>query len=118
MTEKKRVRLAVIADSIHADEDVLWDLLALWLEPGGELKPRRAEGHFVLTDRRLVFATPQRGILVDLDRARIKRADLVKVRLTMAHLQIETEDGRLFTFVADKRVSRLIAEAIEKATPT
>ena len=58
MTEKRKARLVVIADSIHADEEVQWDLLALWLEPGGELKPRRAEGHFVLTDSRLIFATP------------------------------------------------------------
>jgi hypothetical protein len=71
-----------------------------------------------LTDRRLIFATSQRGILVDLGRAQIKTADLVKIRFTMAHLQIETDDGRLLTFVADKRISRLIAEAIQKATPT
>jgi hypothetical protein len=117
MTEKKRARLAVIADSIHADEEVQWDLLALWLEPGNEPKPRRAEGHFVLTDRRLIFATPQRGILVDLARVLIKKADLVKIRFTMAHLQIETEDERPLTFVADKRASKLMADAINKARP-
>ena len=117
MTEKRKARLVVIADSIHADEEVQWDLLALWLEPGGELKPRRAEGHFVLTDSRLIFATPQRGILVDLERGQIKKADLVKIRFTMAHLQIETEDGRMLTFVADKRASKLMADAINKTTP-
>lgn len=117
MTEKKKARLAIIADSIHADEEVQWDLLALWLEPGNEPKPRRAEGHFVLTDRRLIFATPQRGILVDLERVQIKKADLVKIRFTMAHLRIETEDGRRLTFVADKRATKFMADAINKATP-
>ena len=35
----------------------------------------------------------------------------------MAHLQIETEDGRMLTFVADKRASKLMADAINKTTP-
>lgn len=115
MAEPRAARLGIVSDHLEPDEEVLFDVLALLLDPGGGLKPREAEGYVVLTDRRLIFGTAKHGILVDAARGQIAYPARAQYRLTMAHLVIRLKDGAIHTLVLNKGAARCIADAINKA---
>jgi hypothetical protein len=70
-------------------------------DPGQGLKKREAEGHIVLTDRRLIFGTSQHGIMVDLGRAEIRTPVTVRFRWMMARLGVEASAGDEHTFIVN-----------------
>ena len=113
----ENARLEIIDDSIGFDETVIFDVLALLLDPGGGLKKREAEGYLALTSRRLIFATAWHGILVDLSRKEIRGPTAVRYRWMMAHLIVGTDEGTEHTFVLNKRAAQEISFAINKSRP-
>ena len=115
MPEPKPARLGTISDRLEPDEEVLFDVLALLLDPGDGLKPREAEGYLVLTDRKLVFGTAKHGILVDAAIETITPPARVQYRITMAHLVLRLDDGAIHTLVLNKSAARGIADTINKA---
>ena len=117
MPQWRQARLGIINDRLQPDEEILFDVLALLLDPGGELKPREAEGHLVLSDRRLVFGTAKHGILVDLMVEQIKVPVKVRNRLMMAHLTMSDVYETVRTFVVNKRSAEALASAINRGFP-
>ena len=115
MGEPKAARLGMISDGLEPDEEVLFDVLALLLDPGGGLKPREAEGYLVLTDHRLIFGTSKHGVLVDVMIRKITVPARVQYRITMAHLVVRLDDGTIHTFVLNKSGARGIADTINRA---
>jgi hypothetical protein len=114
MSEEKKVRLDIIDDELGFDETVQVDTLALLFDPGGGLKKREAEGHLVLTNRRLIFGTARHGILVDVARKEIELPASVTYKWMMARLVIATDTGTRHTFVVNKSAARDIAFAANK----
>lgn len=88
MSDEKTVRLDIIDDQLEFDESVQVDTLALLFDPGGGLKKREAEGHLVLTNRRLIFGTAQHGILVDVARKEIGTPASITFKWMMARLAV------------------------------
>ncbi len=115
MPQWRQARLGNINDRLQPDEEILFDVLGLLLDPGGGLKPREAEGHLVLSDRRLVFGTAKHGILVDLMVEQIKVPVAVRHRFMMAHLTMSDEYETVRTFVLNKRSAQALAGAINRA---
>ncbi len=115
MPQWRRARLGIINDRLQPDEEILFDVLALLLDPGDGLKPREAEGDLVLTDRRLVFGTAKHGILVDLMVDQIKAPVIVRHRFMMPHLTMSDLDETVRTFVVNKRSAQALAGAINRA---
>jgi hypothetical protein len=93
MTDDKKARLDIIDDTIGFDEVVICDVLALLFDPGGGLKKREAEGHLVLTSRRLIFATSRHGILVDVARKEIVPPASISYKWMMARLTVKADQG-------------------------
>ena len=114
MRDDKLARLELINDRLDPGEKIFYDVQALLLDPGGGLKAREAEGYLVLSDRRLVFGTPEHGILVDIPTRQIKVPVRVQNRILMAHLLVSLEDGTSHTFVIGKSLARAIADAINR----
>ncbi len=115
--EEKKARLDIIDAVIDAEETVIVDVLALLFDPGGGLKKREAEGHLVLTDRRLIFATTNHGIMVDLTREETVVPVNVSYRWMMARLVVEANAGTTYTFVLNKGAARDIAFAVNRKRP-
>ena len=69
---------------------MLFDVLALLLDPGGNLKKREDKGYLVVTDRGLIFGTARHSILIELARFEIKVPTTVKNKFLMAELSIKT----------------------------
>ena len=115
MPQWRQARLGIINDRLQPDEEILFDVLALLLDPGGELKPREAEGHLVLSDRRLAFGTAKHGILVDLMVEQIKVPVKVRNRLMMAHLTMSDVYETVRTFVVNKRSAQALASGLNRA---
>ena len=114
MQDDKHARLKTINDRLEPSEEILYDVLALLLDPGGGLKAWEAEGYLVLSDRRLIFGTPEHGILVDVRTRQIKIPVRLRHRFLMAHLLVPLEDGTIYRFVVNKRSARAIADAINR----
>jgi hypothetical protein len=114
MPEEKKARLDIIDAVIDTEETVTVDVLALLFDPGGGLKKREAEGHLVLTDRRLIFATTNHGILVDLTRQATVAPVAVTYRWMMARLVVGADVGTTYTFVVNKGAARDIASALNR----
>jgi len=114
MPEGKKARLDIIDAVIDTEETVTVDVLALLFDPGGGLKKREAEGHLVLTDRRLIFATTNHGILVDLTRQATVAPVAVTYRWMMARLVVGADVGTTYTFVVNKGAARDIASALNR----
>jgi hypothetical protein len=114
MSEERKVTLDIIDDQLGFDETVQTDTLALLFDPGGGLKKREAEGHLVLTNRRLIFGTAQHGILVDVARKEIRTPASVSYKWMMARLVIESDTATRHTFVVNKSAARDIAFALNK----
>jgi hypothetical protein len=112
MDEGQQARFGMIKDRLKPGEEILYDVLALLLDPGGGLKAWEAEGYLVLSDRRLIFGTPEHGILVDVRTRQIKAPVRVRNRVLMAHLLVPLEDGTIHRLVVNKRSARAIADAI------
>ena len=108
----KQPRLETIRNRLEPGEEIRFDVLALLLDPGGGLKAREAEGYLVRSDRRLIFGTPEHGILVDVPRRKIEVPVRVCNRLLMAHLLVSLEDGTSYTLVINKRSARAIDRSI------
>jgi hypothetical protein len=115
MAEERKARLDIIDDQLGFDENVQIDVLALLLDPGRGLKKREAEGHLVLTDRRLIFGTARHGILVDVTRKEIGAPASIIHKWMMARLEIETDTGARHTFVVNKTAARDLAFAVNNA---
>lgn len=115
MPQGRQARLGIINGLLQPDEEILFDVLALLLDPGGGLKPREAEGHLVLSDRRLVFGTAKHGILVDLMVEQIEVPVTVQSRFMMAHMTVTDVYETIRTFVVNKRSARALAVAINRA---
>lgn len=115
MPDDKKARLDVIDDTIGFDETVISDVLALLFDPGGELKKREAEGHLVLTSRRLIFGTARHGILVDVARKEIDPPATIGYKWMMARLMVVTDQGTQYTFVVNKVAARDIAFAVNSS---
>ena len=118
MSEGKKARLGIIDDGIGFDEDVIVDVLALLVDPGGGLKRREAEGFLVLTNRRLVFATSKHGILVDLSMKEVEPPVTVTRKLAMARLVVSTVDGVTHTLVVNRHVAQRIAATVNRVAPS
>ena len=116
MSEESKARLDIIDETLGFDESVHVDIRALLFDPGGGLKKREAEGHLVLTDRRVLFGSVKHGILVDVARNEIRAPASVTDKWMMARLVIETDAGTRHTFVVNKKVARDIAFAVNEAT--
>jgi hypothetical protein len=114
MRDDKHARFELINDRLEPGEEILFDVLALLLDPGGGLKAREAEGYLVLSDRRLIFGTPEHGLLVDIPTRQIKVPVRVQNRFLMAHLLLSLEDGTRHTFVISKSLARAIADAMNR----
>jgi len=112
MSDDRKARSDVIADVLGLDENVSFNVLALLFDPGGGLKKREAEGHLVLTDRRLIFGTAKHGILVDLATKELRVPASVTYKWIMAHLVVEADTRTKHTFVLNKGTARDIAGAI------
>jgi hypothetical protein len=117
MTDERKVRLDIIDAVVDPEETVIVDVLALLFDPGDGLKKREAEGHLVLTNRRLIFATSWHGIMVDLSREETVVPVSQSQRWMMARLVVRTCGGRTHEFVLNKSAARDIALAINKTTP-
>ena len=115
MSEESKARLDIIDDILGFDENVQVDIRALLFDPGGGLKKREAEGHLVLTDRRLIFGTAKHGILVDVTRKEIRAPASVSYKWMVARLVIEIESGTRHIFVVNKGAARYIAFEVNKA---
>lgn len=118
MSDESKARLDIIDDTLGVTEKVRIDARALLFDPGGGLKKREAEGHLVLTDRRLIFGTAQHGILVDVAKKEIGTPVSFTYKWMMARLVIETDTGTPHTFVVNKTAARDIANAVNKAAST
>ncbi len=116
MSEHSKARLDVIDEMLGSDESVRIDVRGLLFDPGDGLKKREAEGHLVLTDCRLIFGTPQRGIMIVLGRKDIRTPVSVTMRWLMARLRIETCGGDEHTFVVNKTAARGIAFDVNNVT--
>jgi hypothetical protein len=110
----KRARFGIINDHLEPGEEILYDVLALLLDPGGGLKAWEAEGYLVLSDRRLIFGTPEHGILVDVRTRQIKVPVRVRNRVLMAHLLVSLEGGTTLRLVVNRRSARAIADDINR----
>jgi hypothetical protein len=115
MPQEKRARLDIINDRLQPGEAILFDVLALLLDPGGGLKPREAEGYVVLSDRRLISATEKHGILLDVAIEQIN-ATTIERRFLMAHLIVSLKDGTIHTLVINKSSARALADGINQMT--
>jgi hypothetical protein len=114
MNGDKQARLGIINDHLQPGEEILYDVLALLLDPGGGLKAWEAEGHLLLSDRRLIFGTPEHGILLNIRTRQIKVPVRVRNRILMAHLLVPLEDGTIHRLVVNRRSARAIADAINR----
>jgi hypothetical protein len=56
----------------------------------------------VLSDRRLIFGTPEQGVLVDVSRGRITAPVTSQNRVLMAHLLVSLDDDSCHTWVVNK----------------
>ncbi|MGB7051903.1 MAG: hypothetical protein WBG41_10060 [Acidimicrobiales bacterium] len=115
MDGANQARFGIINDHLEPGEEVLDDVLALLLDPGRGLKAWEAEGYLVLSDRRLIFGTPEHGILVDVRRREINAPVRVRHRFLMAHLLVSLKDGTVLRLVVNKSSARAIADAINRA---
>jgi hypothetical protein len=107
-----QARLGAVNDQIEPDEAILFDVLALLLDPGYGLKAREAEGYLVLSDRRLIFGTAEHGVLINVTIGRVERPTRICNRLLMARLLVSLNDDTSHTFVINKRSARAIARSI------
>lgn len=114
MDRSGRARFEMINDRLEPDEEILFDVLALLLDPGGGLKAREAEGHLLLSDRRLIFGTPEHGILVDVATSQIELPVRTESRLLMAHVLVSLKDGSSHRLVINKRSARAMAGSINR----
>jgi hypothetical protein len=118
MSEARTARLDVIDDSLEIDENVLLDVLVLLFDPSHGMNKREAEGHLILTNRRLIFGTAGHGILVDLPTREIEVPVTISHRFMMARLLVEAEGGVEHTFVVNKGAARQAALSINEAATT
>ena len=115
MSEQSKARLDIIDETLDSDERVHTDVRALLFDPGQGLKKREAEGHLVLTDRRLIFGTSQHGVMVDLRRNEIRTPVTVRFKWMMARLRVEASAGDEHTFVVNKSAAQSVALILNKA---
>jgi hypothetical protein len=107
--------LDLIDETLDSDERVHTDVRALLFDPGQGLKMREAEGHLVLTDRRLIFGPSQHGIMVDLGRNEIRTPVTVRFGWMRARLGVEASAGDKYTFVVNKSAAHGMALILNKA---
>ena len=115
MSKPRKARLDVIDDILGSNETVTVEVLALFLDPGGGLKKREAEGWLVLTNRRLVFATATHGVLLDLPIEQIEIPPTIMDKFMSARLVVDAEGGATHTFVVNRNAARDIALALSEA---
>jgi hypothetical protein len=114
MTAKRRTKLESVDAILRPDEKVLSEDRALFLNPGGGLRKREAEGYLVLTESRLIFGTVRHGILVDLAIAQIERPSTTAYRFTMSHLTVASVDELERIFVMTHRRAQAVSDAMNK----
>ena len=109
-------RREVLAGRLDDGETIQFDSLAIWRELGDWGRQPEAEGFLVLTDRRLLFATFSHGVEIDLRISRIKNAWATRLKLRLAHLEVETGDRRVHAFWTAIRPAWLIVGAVHGGT--
>jgi hypothetical protein len=109
-------RRGVVADRLDVGESIQFDTLAMWRELGETSEPTEVEGFLVLTDRRLLFATFARGVEVDERISGIKNAWATRLKLRLAHLEVETGDRKVHAFWTAARPAWRIVGAVHGGT--
>jgi hypothetical protein len=109
-------RWEVVSDRLDDGEAIQFDSLAMWRELGDGGRQPEAEGFLVLTDRRLLFATFSHGVEIDVRISRIKNAWATRLKLRLAHLEVETGDRRVHAFWTAARPAWLIVGAVHGGT--
>ncbi len=105
-----------MADRLDAGEAIQFDTLAMWRELGAGLEEPEAEGFLVLTDRRLLFATPTHGVRLDVRISRITNAWVTRLKLRLAHLEVETGDRRVHAFWTAAKPAWRVVGAVHGGT--
>jgi hypothetical protein len=109
-------RWEIVADRLDAGETIQFDTLAMWREVGAEPKEPEAEGFLVLTDRRLLFATLADGVHLDVRISRITNAWAKRMKVRLAHLEVETGDRRVHAFWTAVKPAWLVVGAVHGGT--
>jgi hypothetical protein len=109
-------RWEVVSDRLDDGEAIQFDSLAMWREVGDGGQQPETEGFLVLTDRRLLFATFARGVEIDVRLSRIKNAWATRLKVRLAHLEVETGDCRVHAFWTAVRPAWLVVGAVHGGT--
>ena len=105
-------RWEIVADRLDAGEMIQFDTLAKWREIGADVSEPEAEGFLVLTDRRLLFATLAEGVHFDERISRITNAWVTRLKVRLAHLEVETGDRRVHAFWTAVKPAWLVVGAV------
>jgi hypothetical protein len=109
-------RWELVADRLDQGEAIQFDALAMWREFSGGDEEREAEGFLVLTDRRLLFASFTHGVHLDVRISRITNAWVTRLKVKLAHLEVETGDRRVHAFWTAAKPAWLVVGAVHGGT--
>jgi hypothetical protein len=108
--------MEIVSDRLDPGESVQFDSLAMWRElVDGDQRPE-AEGFLVVTDRRLLFATFTHGVHLDVRFSRIRNAWATRLKVRLAHLEVETGDRHVHAFWTAVRPAWLVVGAVHGGT--